>query len=163
RPLEGLVVVAQAPTFIRLQGEARMGRPARGESVTVDGAASLEPYDAIETGAQGRAAITWPRGAAATLEPESLARLLPGSADGTVRLELQRGGVWLSTGPDAGSALVELSTPDAVRVVGQRFQARRDQAGRLVLTTVDVAVELWAQDTRQEVPAGATSEVLAGR
>src|SRR5262249_58501767 len=70
-PPPGLLVVARAPTLVRLRGEVRLTRPAAGETVLVDDAVTVEPGDAVETGDGGRAALTWPGGAVATVDPQS--------------------------------------------------------------------------------------------
>jgi hypothetical protein len=159
----GLLVVARAPTLVRLQGDVRLTRPGAGETVLVDDAVTLESRDAIETGDSGRAVLTWPGGAVATVDPQSSLLVRSAVDEATPRLVLERGGLWMDAGPEPTAPTVEALTPDDARVSGKRFQARRDASGQLMVLAADAPVQVRAQDASQDLTAGSMSEVLAGR
>src|SRR5262249_45451809 len=111
-PPPGLLVVAHAPTLVRLQGEGRLTRPRAGEPVEVEEGVTLEPGDAIETGDSGRAALTWPGGAVATVDPQSSLLVRSAVDEPTPRLVLEHGGLWMDAGREPTALTVEALTPD---------------------------------------------------
>jgi hypothetical protein len=159
----GVYVLAREPTLVRLQGDAALWRQTAPDPAAVAGAVTLVPNDRVQTGPAGRAAITWPQGATATLDPDSGAVLLPAATDGVTRVQLAGGGLWLDSGPHPSAAALELLTPEGARVSGRRFQAHRDGNGRLMVATADAPAVVVAGDGRQEVAPGGTTEVLPGR
>ncbi|HZR98502.1 MAG TPA: hypothetical protein VFE37_07340 [Chloroflexota bacterium] len=162
-PAPGVLVRAEEPTVVGLQGDTLIWRPGAREATAPRGAAIVGADDRVQTGPGGRASVAWPRGAVATLEPQSGIQLLPSSADGIVRVQVLEGRLWLDGGGTSGALTVEALTPDGARVVGRRFQVQRDSTGRLLVATTDAPATVTANDGRQELPPGSTSEVLVGR
>ncbi len=158
----GLLIVANEPTLVRLDGSVWLWRPGA-DWMIVESATSLRPGDRIRTEANGRATVTWPNGATAALEPAAALTLEPPGSDGTVRVELDEGGAWLDGGHEPTSPRVEAVTSDGARVAGTRYQLRRETTGRVVVDSADRPVEVQAQGTRREVPPGNSSEVLPGQ
>jgi hypothetical protein len=162
-PSPGVLVRAQEPTVVGLQGDVLVWRAGARAPTTARGAVVVGTDDRVQTGPSGRASIAWPRGAVATLDAQSAIMLLPGAADDVVRVQLLEGSLWLDGGAEPSALTVEAFTPDGARVTGRRFQAQRDGAGRLTVATTDARATVAANDGRQELPPGATSEVLVGR
>lgn len=158
----GLLLVADEPTLVRLSGTVRLWR-ADTDWMTVESATAVRPGDRVRTEADGYAAVTWPSGAAAALDPDGALTIAPPAPDGTVRVELGAGAAWLDGGHEPGSRPVEALTAEGARVAGPRFQLRRDAAGRLLVSSTDQPVAVGARGTRQEVPPGSSSEVLPGQ
>lgn len=161
-PGTGLIVIAQAPTLARLEGTVRVRRQPGGDAHPVDGPAIVQRDDQIETDAAGRATITWPRGAVATLDPQTVAQIRPGIDEAATSLVLHGGALWVDAGSGVAATPIEVVTPDGASAAGRRLEARRDAAGLLSVTTVDLPAELSAGGRRQLVPAGSTSEVPPG-
>ncbi|HEY7060927.1 MAG TPA: FecR domain-containing protein [Chloroflexota bacterium] len=159
----GLLVRAQEPTVVNLAGDVLVWRAGAREPTVAQDAVIVGPDDRVQTGTAGRASVAWPRGAVATLDPQSAIMLLPGAADDGVRVQLTEGSLWLDGGPDAAAQSAEVFTPDGTRVTGRRFQAQRDGTGRLLISTADSRATVTANEGRQELPPGTTSEVLVGR
>jgi hypothetical protein len=161
--LPGVLVRAQEPTVVGLQGDVLVWRAGAREATAARGAVVVGTDDRVQTGPGGRATIAWPRGAVATLDGQSAIMLLPSAADDVVRVQLMEGSLWLDGGAESSALTVEAFTPDGARVSGRRFQAQRDGAGRLSVATTDAGATVAANDGRQELPPGSTSEVLVGR
>lgn len=146
-------------TVVRLGGDLRLWRAGAATPLSVTDAAVLTALDRLETGGDGRAAIAWPSGASASLEPASSIELRE-AAEPAPNLLLAAGGVWVRGGTGDADARAEVWASDTLRAVGARFLAQRGSAGELTLRTADAPAELIAGTLQRLVPRGSSSQAL---
>ncbi len=115
----------------------------------------LEAGSGVETAAGGRAALRLASGASLRLDGATLVRL-----ESPTVLVLQRGAVYLDSGPAGGGGL-EVRTPFGVaRDVGTQFEVRLG-GGALQVRVREGEVELEVEDTSHRVAAGGAISVAS--
>ena len=134
-------------TALRVVGEARLIEP-DGESRALTVGATLHAGDRLETTTGARAALQLGTGRSLRLDHDTTATLATGE-----RVELARGGVYVSSEPKAPGALAVATALGLAREVGTRFAVELD-GEQLAVRVRDGSVVLERDGERLAVPAG---------
>jgi ferric-dicitrate binding protein FerR (iron transport regulator) len=134
-------------TALRVVGEPRLIEP-DGDSRVLTVGAAVHAGDRLETTTGARAALSLGTGRSLRLDRDTTATLAAAE-----RVELARGGVYVSSEPEAPGALAVATALGLAREVGTRFAVELD-GEQLAVRVRDGSVVLESDDERFAVPAG---------